>query len=238
MDFHSVTEDVRICPDIRLWQDKTVQSQYSASPTILKLIENFRFAVSPSCDTSLFYQVIFDVDTAEGVGLDIWGRIVGVTRSVTVSAEDYLGFYGSLLKPFNQAQFWLNAAESDQYQLTDLAYRRLIMWKALANISTADAATLNKLLALLFQNSKPVYVLETGIMAIRLVIEFELEPYQRAILRTYGLFAKGAGVGLEWLEVPTPVLGFAGSGLAPFNQAPFFMGSLVFLDNSEVRLWR
>lgn len=238
MDFHSATEDIRSCPDIRAWQDETVQSQYAASPVILALVKNFRFAVSPSRDMSLFYQMIFNVDTAEGLGLDIWGRIVGVTRSVRVSAEEYLGFYGSLLEPFNQAQFRLNAAASDQYRLTDPAYRRLIMWKALANISTADAATLNKLLALLFQNSKPVYVLETGSMTIRLVIEFELEPYQRGILRNDGLFAKGAGVGFEWLEVPVPVLGFAGSSLAPFNQAPFFMGGLLSLTESEVLLWR
>lgn len=238
MDFHSTTENVRTCPDIRTWQDETVQSQYSASPTILKLVKNFRFAVSPSCDISLFYQMIFDVETAEGVGLDIWGRIVGVTRAIKVSAEDFLGFYGSLLEPFGQAPFWLNVAQSDQYSLTDIAFRRLIMWKALANISTADAATLNKLLALLFQEAEPVYVLETGIMVIRLVVEFELKPYQRAILRTYGLFAKGAGVGFEWLEVPTPVLGFAGSGFAPFNQAPFFQGSLVLQNLSEVIVWR
>lgn len=230
MDFHSPRENVRTCPDIRAWQDETIQSQYSASPVILDLVRNFRFSVSPSMDAGLFHTKIFNVETAEGIGLDIWGRIVGIPRSLDVQREEYLGFYGSRLDPFGQSPFWDGGNATGTYALEDGAYRRLIMWKALANISTADARALNRLINVLFDSPKPVYVLEIGIMAIRMVIEFEIEPYQRAILRTYGFFAKGAAVGMEWVEVPTPVLGFAGSGLDSFNQAPFFIGALKTLE--------
>lgn len=225
-DFHS-NENLRTSPDIRAdYEDPTIQSQYSASPIIKSLVLQFDYNIDPSSDIALFYNKIFDVDTAEGIGLDIWGRIVGIGRAIAIESEDYLGFYGSQLQPYNQAPFWHGKPVSDVYELTDDAYRQLIMWKAMANISTADAATLNKLTQLLMGEST-AYILETGIMAIRLVVESSLEPYQRAIFRQYGLFAKGAGVLFEWLEVPHPCFGFAGSGLQPFNQAPFFAGAVT-----------
>lgn len=64
-------------------------------------------------------------------------------------------------------------------------------------------------------------------MQVRLVVETQLQPFERAIIENYGVMALGAGVGLEWLEVATPVLGFAGTGLAPFGQAPFFQGNII-----------
>lgn len=226
MDFHS-QENIRASANIRAWEDATVQSQYSTSPILKALVLNFDFSISPNVDVSTFYQKIFDVDTAEGVGLDIWGRIVGVNRAIAVDSDDYFGFYGSLLQPANQAPFWRGEQATDLYTMTDRAYRRLIMWKAMANIATADAASLNALAASLFDDAR-VYVLESGIMQIRMVFEFALEPYQRSIFRQYGLFAKGAAVGFEWLECPIPCFGFAGSGMQPFNQeGPFFVGGIT-----------
>lgn len=167
-------------------QDPTIQSQYSASPIIKALVLNFDYNIDPSEDLALFYRMIFDVDTAEGVGLDVWGRIVAIGRDILVEEQDYLGFYGQLLKPYDQAPFFDGATASNLFSLSDPAYRRLIMWKALANISSADASSLNTLTSALFEGQK-VYVLETGVMKIRLVIEAELEPYQRAIFRQHGL---------------------------------------------------
>lgn len=211
---------------LRDGKDPTIQSQYSASPAIRALVLGFDYNIDPFEDIALFYRMIFDVETAEGVGLDIWGRIVGIGRDIQVEEQDYFGYYGSLLDPFDVSPFYDGEKASNVYSLTDPAYRRLIMWKALANISTADAASLNNLTSILFEGQK-VYVLETGIMKIRLVIEDELEPYQRAIFRTYGLFAKGAAVEFEWLEVPTPCFGFEGSDLEPFDQAQFFVGQVL-----------
>lgn len=226
MDFHT-SADLRACANIREHSpDPTIQSQYSTSTIIKALVHAFDDAIEPNEDLTLFYRMIFDVETAEGVGLDIWGRIVGVGRDITVDEMDYFGYLGSDLKPFDVAPFFDGSVVSKVYKLSDPAYRKLIMWKALANISTADAASINQLLAILFEGEK-VSILDEGGMKIRLVIESELEPYQRAIFRTYGLFAKGAGVDFEWLEVPTPVFGFAGSGLEPFDQAPYFVGKVL-----------
>lgn len=67
-----------------------------------------------------------------------------------------------------------------------------------------------------------IVVHEWGVMALELYIFFPLLPWQRAILRNYGLLAKGAGVGLNWVEIPSPVFGFAEADYEPFDTAPFW----------------
>lgn len=219
------------------YPDETIQSQYAASPTITALVTAFNTRIDPSADIQLFYDCIFNVATAQGVGLDWWGRIVGAERNIRVSTGEWLGFLGSGLLPFDQGVFYNGEDQEGIYTLSDDAFRQLIFWKALANISTADVATLNSLLAHMFTD-RAVYILETDtVMHVRLVVETHLQPFERAIIENYGVMALGAGVGLEWLEVATPVLGFAGTGLAPFGQAPFFNGGTIgdYMDNSVIQ---
>ena len=61
---------------------QTVVSQYGNSPTITSLIESFNDAVDPSSNIDNFYTWVWDVSSAQGFGLDIWGRIVGVSRTI------------------------------------------------------------------------------------------------------------------------------------------------------------
>src|SRR5258706_11893568 len=62
----------------------TVISQYGNSPRLLALIEKFNEAIDPSTDIDAFFANVWDIDTASGYGLDVWGRIVGVTRSLSL----------------------------------------------------------------------------------------------------------------------------------------------------------
>ena len=223
MDFRS-NENVRTCPNIRYDPDPTIQSQYSASKTIIELVQSARVRISPWADIGLFYQNIFDIETARGVGLDIWGRILGIGRLLDVEdTGEWLGFEEADYEPFDQAPMWDGNTSTKQTRLSDDAYRYLLMWKALANISTADAASLNNLLHGLF-DGKDVVVHEVDVMEIELYIFFQLEPYERAVLREYGLFARGAGVGFNWVEIPQPCFGFNEADYEPFDQAPFWNG--------------
>lgn len=224
MNFRS-NENLRACPDIRDDADPTIQSQYSASKTIIGLVQSARVRISPWADINLFYQNIFDIETAQGIGMDIWGRILGIGRLVDVEETgDWFGFEEAGYDPFNTSPMWDGNTTTQQTRLADDAYRYLLMWKALANISTADAASLNNLLIGLFPG-QDVVVHEIGPMEIQLYIYFPLEPYQRAILREYGLWAKGAGVGFGWVEIPTPVFGFNEANYEPFDNAPLWNGA-------------
>ena len=171
-----------------------LQSQYSASPHILALCEGFQNQLDASPQLDLIFNDIININTATGVSLDLWGRILAIPRT-------------------------LNTKDA-QITWPDETYRFLLLYKALANISSADAETQNRLLTELFEQN--VYVLDNQNMTIRVVFEFFPSEEQAAILNNYGLLTRGAGVGWEFYQIiPEETFGFDGSGLQPFNQAPF-----------------
>ena len=143
----------------------------------------------------------------------------GASRYLPVDNEDFFGFYGQNLNPMNQSPFF-NTGDTDLFRLTDEAYRTLIFLKAAANIGTATLPSIKEILTALFD--EPVLVMNIGEMKVRVVFEFFLTPYQRAIFETYGLFNLGAGVGFEYYQIdPAQTFGFSGSGLLPMNQGVF-----------------
>lgn len=219
MDFRD-DADVRACPNIRIEADPTIQSQYSASPAILALASAFAARIDPRSDISLFYREMFDIMTARGRGLDNWGRILGMGRALDVDDGDVFGFAGSLLHPFGQGAFHA-PGPTRRRNLSDAAYRELLLFKAMSNISDATLATINSLLARLYPG-RTAYALECGLMRIRVVFQWFLEPWQRSVFHNYALLNKGAGVGFEWYEIdPDRTFGFAGSNLQPFDGGVF-----------------
>ena len=203
--------------------EDSVQSQYAASPVIRMLIDRINFRIDPEADIKPFYDGIFNIYTAEGEGLDNWGRILGVGRLLALDAEDFLGFDGSLLQPFEQQPFYFPAL-TNNYHLNDAVYRQILLYKAAANIASADLATLNRLLTAALGNHG-AYVLEAGVMTIRFVFEYALTPYERALMRLDFVPPRPAGVGYEWLEAPPEsTFGFAGSYLQPFDQGTLTRG--------------
>lgn len=197
------TPNLRALYNVREVASYAIQSQYSASPRMLALMASFQDRLDPTDDINLFYDRIFNIYTAIGVGLDNWGRILGIGRTI----ED----------PDTGASITLD----DGY------FRLLLLYKALANISSADAATLNLLLDQLVNtgiaNFPPAaYVLEVDTMVIRWVFEDYLDDVQIAVFKVAGTLAKGAGVGWELYAInPRQVFGFDGGDWQPFNQAPF-----------------
>lgn len=199
--------------------EKTIQSQYGASPHIIGIVKAAAKQLDPTGDIKTFYDKVFNPLTAEGVGLDVWGRIVGASRYLTVDNEDFFGFYGSMLNPFNQSPFFVSG-DTNRFRLTDSAYRDLIFLKAAANIGNATLPSIKEILSALF--SDPVLVMNIGEMKIRIVFTFYLSSYQRALLREYGVLNIGAGVDMEYYQIdPAQTFGFNGSDLQPFSQGIF-----------------
>jgi hypothetical protein len=69
--------------------DKTFISQYAQSPTIRRMVNDFNAYLDPTQSLDQFYELIWNVDTAVGYGLDVWGRIVGVGRVLQVNIVGY-----------------------------------------------------------------------------------------------------------------------------------------------------
>lgn len=215
------------CPDLVSSIDalEPVISQYAASPRITSLLVRKAALLDPGKDLMLWYDSMFNPKTAQGIGLDIWGRIVGIGRMLRVINTEFFGFSYSGLNPMDQAPFWNDADAEGQFPLSDDAYRFLIFYKAMANIGQATTASLNAMLQLLFEeNHGPgsCFVLETGPMEIKAVFLFELTSYEQSLLASYGRLGRPAGVGFSWLQInPFATFGFSGSGLQPFDRGVF-----------------
>lgn len=72
---------------------KTVIAQYSNSPRMLALLNSFDQRIKVCGFFDDFYHNIWNINTAQGFGLDIWGVIVGVNRTARTFMGFYWGFY-------------------------------------------------------------------------------------------------------------------------------------------------
>ena len=188
--------------------NETLLSQYCDSPTITGMLQSFNDAVSPDADITAFYANIWNVATAVGNGLDIWGQIVGVSRVLQIPATPYLGFDEAFTvpteltgaQPFDQAPFWQGSTATVNFALSDTQYRQLIMVKAAANISNLSVASINALLRAEFGTNNgsdpygPAYVIDNQNMSFEYYLDFVPSAAQIAIIENSGVFPRPAGV--------------------------------------------
>jgi len=208
---------------------KTVISQYGNSPIILAIIRSMDRAIDPRPDWDNFWNMVWNVDTAQGFGLDIWGRIVVIGRGLRIPApEDWLGF-DPAWSPFGEAPFWNGVIAEGIVLLTDDAYRKLILIKAAANISGTNAPALNSLLCRLFEGRGIIFVNDYLNMTMRYVFLFDLTPAEISILQYSGTMPRPAGVLINGFAAAPPFLGFAGMTEAgTFGNAPFVSPTAFF----------
>lgn len=206
MNFHTDT-DVRECDDVREELQPYILTQYSGSPTITQLLSDFRDNIDPQADINLFIEKVMNIDTAEGIGLDILGRIIGMPRVVQYGGETIT--------------------------LTDTLYRRLLMYKAFANISDSTMATMNKMLYLLFgenlmfaknliveaQNGDEYY--NSFPMHVRFTALRDLTEEEKLLFALGATLNLSAGVGWSLVVNQSRIFGFKNSGLMPFNCGVF-----------------
>lgn len=182
--------------DFDVWQ--TILSQYANSPILTQLILNIDEYLDPSADLDSFFDLTWNVDTAQGWGLDVWGRIVGVSRTLSVPfGEEFLGFQeaGTVdLEPFNNAPFFSGQQLSNNFVLTDSAYRTLIFAKALANICDGSIPAINQILLNLFPNRGNCYVIDNLDMSMTYRFDFPITSLESAIIEQSGALPKSTGV--------------------------------------------
>ncbi len=177
---------------------KTVISQYANSPILTQLILNMDAYIDPVANFDLFYDNIWNIDTAIGHGLDVWGRILGISRTLTVSPVDYFGFQqegpaADTFGPGGLSPFFIAATTTNNYNLTDAAYRVLLFAKALANICDGSAAAMNRLVMNLFPNRGNCYVTDGLNMTMTYTFKFQLSPAEASIV-TSGVLPSPTGV--------------------------------------------
>ena len=203
---------------------ETVQSQYATSKRMKAVIDAFWQAINPKSDIDLLYKKLVNPRTAEGWGLDIWGRIVAIGRSYLAVEDDtpYFGFdppegvKNERLNSFGNAPFYKQIM--GKVRLADTMFRTYVFLKALINISNSSLASLNQAVKLLFPDAD-IQILHTGTMVLRVLVLSPLSESDKAALDNLSWIP--AGVGLEMYQVITPTFGFAGTGLKNFNNGTF-----------------
>jgi hypothetical protein len=182
----------------------TVISQYANSPILTQLISNFDQYLDQTQNFDNFYDYIWNVATAQGEGLDIWGRIVGVTRVVTLpNSAIYFGFEeagtgnqnSNPWGPGGQGVWYSGVPNTNNFILSDSAFRLLIYAKALANISSGSIQSINQILINLFPNQGGnAYVTDGQNMTMTYTFNWALTPVQLAIVSQAGILPKPVGV--------------------------------------------
>jgi len=146
---------------------QTLLSRFAGSPALVSLISSFNAAMDPTTDIQNFYRYIWNVRTAVGNGLNIWGKIVNVSRVIPSPVP---------------------------VTLEDGDYQTLILVKAAANIGNVTIPTLNRLFRQIFGGSGLVYVQDNLNMTITYVFLFSPTAAQLAIIEYSGVLARPAGV--------------------------------------------
>lgn len=203
---------------------ETVQSQYATSKRMRAVIDAFWQAINPKSDIDLLYKKLVNPRTAEGYGLDVWGRIVAIGRSY-LAVDDGTPYFGfdppegvknERLNTFGNAPFYKQIY--GKVRLADPMFRTYVFLKALINISNSSLASLNHMVRLLFPDAD-IQILHTGTMVLRVLILSPLSESDKAALDNLPWLP--AGVGLEIYQVITPTFGFAGTELQNFNNGTF-----------------
>ncbi len=180
----------------------TVISQYANSPIILQLVENFGAYFDPTANMNAFFNLVWNVDTAQGYGLDVWGRIVGVDRVLHVSVGGFLGWEEATdAETFGTGVFYAGADSTSNFALSDSAYRRLILAKALANITDGSIPSINQILIDLFPDYANQYVTDGGDMTMTYTFTGTLSPVDLAIIGNSGVLPKPVGVSVTVVQI-------------------------------------
>ena len=211
---------------------QTILSQYAASPTLTALINSFNDAVEPTGDISNIYSYLWDIQTAVGQGLNNWGQIVGVQRTLNVAlaSPNYLGFKEAYqlatqrtgAQTFGSAPMFGGPSVTTTYSLGDNDYRTLIMAKAAANICNLTAPTVNAILSSIYGASGRVYSQDTGGMSQRYVFEFQPSSVQLAIITQARVIPRSAGVAAYALILPANSFAFNEAGGSTFGSSTLF----------------
>lgn len=181
-------------PPFSFWN--TVISQYANSPILTQLISNMFQYIDQTQNIDQFFDLIFNLDTAIGYGLDLWGRILGVSRVLTVLSSVDFGFQQQVptVDTWNVAPFFSGTLINNNFSLSDDSYRILLFAKALTNITNGTISSLNQILINLFPGRGNAYVTDLGSMQMTYTFTFLLSPVETAIVTASGVLPKPVGV--------------------------------------------
>ena len=185
-DFYSIA-------DVLTYVSIALQTQYNTSVRLMGLGEIFQDEIDASPELKELLDDVFNLDNAEGVFLDWWGKRIGVERTIEIN--------------------------NSTVTLDDITYRTILKWRAATNVSRSDVKTLNDLFTRLLGLSTSIT--DKGTMAIQLNINDAIDSSSLVVLRYFSNILKPAGVGINLTIDYSSMFGFNGQQLSLFNYGIF-----------------
>lgn len=178
---------------------RTEISQYAAGPIITALIDDANLWIDPTVNIDNWYSDVWNILTAVGYGLDVWGRILGFGRIVHIPGDGvYFGFEeaqpDATEDTWNFAPFFGGGGDTQNYSLPDPLYRLALLAKAATNIWNGSIPGINAILLALFPFRGATYCTDGENMTMTYTFTFALSPPEFAIVSTPGLLPRPAGV--------------------------------------------
>ena len=198
-------------------------SQYANSPKFVKLVEGLKSQISNANTIEDWVRVVYDLKTASGYGLDVWGVILNQGRLLYYKDE-----YGIQRSVYLRGAQTIGSEDYKEEQIEGY-YRMLLFFKAFSYVTNSTLKSFNDLLRFYFEDKK-VFVQEIGTMVIELVFRFFPTTLEKIIFAS-DLFPKPTGVGLNFRFIPTgewfgffdkSVVNPEDQPFAPFNHKPFY----------------
>ena len=170
--------------------------QYDASPIIQSMITDWAINLATDSTLDTIYNLCYNILTCTGHWLDLWGVKVGVSRSIQIpSTEPGFGFNesGNDWLPFNDGVFYVSSA-TQTYNLSDDAFRSLILSKAAANITNCTAQNINNWLNIAYVDRGNCYCIDNGNMTATYYFNFALAQWELTVLTQGDILPRPAGV--------------------------------------------
>lgn len=178
----------------------TLMAQYANSPVLTAMITEFNAAMDFTATNDSFYDLMWNIFTAQGYGLDVWGRIVGVVRTISIPGTvQFFGFEeaGSSWTGFGQGSFASPGSILTQnYVLQDPDFRKLILAKAAGNISNGSIPAVNQILLNLFPGRGKCFVADGLNMSLAFTFNFVLSSVEIAIVSQLNVLPVATGVAI------------------------------------------
>jgi hypothetical protein len=174
----------------------TLIVQYQHSPVLAALVQYIGAWLDGRCFDDLFFNTVWNLDTAQGWGLDVLGRIVGASRMLTVPEEGvFLGFEGQGTAANLDWGSWYRGADATlNVRLSDAAWRRVILARARANVCGCTIPEINALLMLLFPDYGNSYVVDNADGSMTYRFGAPLSSLDYAIVSQEGILPRPTGI--------------------------------------------
>lgn len=188
----------------------TLLRQYNDATSLQEMISLEWQSISMNDFVDDFYNNIWNIATANSYGLDVWGKIIDLSRTMQYTASGlYFGFREAKIsettsndpQPWNAYPFYSKnySNTTGTVVLSDDLFRKALMMKAFHNITNMTIPAMNSSLVSLFGDSGNAWVSRDGPNAMSYRFDFTPSATELAIIQNSKILPVPAGAVVSYI---------------------------------------